>query len=100
MEKDLYRGRREDPWDRSRQRDDRRKVPRTDLDKTVKPVSPDKMTKHALSLLKSLLNKAFTEEGEGGPVNVAANVADPKNKPLFAKSVKRKMTSFKTFVDK
>jgi hypothetical protein len=35
-----------------------------------------------------------------GPVNVAANVADPKNKPLFAKPAKRKMPSFKTFAGK
>ena len=31
-----------------------------------------------------------------GPVNVAANVADPKNKRLFAKPVKR----FKSFIGK
>ena len=35
-----------------------------------------------------------------GPVNVAANVADPKNKPLFAKPTKRKMPSFKSFAGK
>jgi len=35
-----------------------------------------------------------------GPVNVAANVADPKNKPLFAKPAKRKMPSFKSFAGK
>lgn len=35
-----------------------------------------------------------------GPVNVAANVADPKNKPLFSKPVKRKIPSFKSFVSK
>jgi len=35
-----------------------------------------------------------------GPVNVAANVADPKNKPLFAKPAKRKMPSFKSFAKK
>ena len=35
-----------------------------------------------------------------GPVNVAANVADPKNKPLFAKPAKRKMPSFKSFANK
>lgn len=35
-----------------------------------------------------------------GPVNVAANVADPKNKRLFAKPAKRKMPSFKSFVSK
>jgi len=85
MEKDLYRGRREDP----------RKGPRVP-DKTGKVVTPDKMTKHALSLL----NKAFNEEGEGGPVNVAANVADPQNKRLFAQPAKRKMPSFKSFAKK
>lgn len=35
-----------------------------------------------------------------GPVNVAANVADPQNKRLFAKPAKRKMPSFKSFVSK
>lgn len=35
-----------------------------------------------------------------GPVNVAANVADPKNKRLFDKPVKRKMPSFKSFAGK
>lgn len=41
------------------------------------------------------------EEGEGtGPVNVAANVADPKNKRLFGQPVKRKIPSFKSFVSK
>lgn len=41
------------------------------------------------------------EEGEGtGPVNVAANVADPKNKRLFGQPAKRKIPSFKSFVSK
>ena len=35
-----------------------------------------------------------------GPVNVAANVADPKNKRLFGRPVKRKIPSFKSFVRK
>jgi serine protease inhibitor len=35
-----------------------------------------------------------------GPVNVAANVADPQNKKLFAKPAKRKMPSFKSFTRK
>ena len=35
-----------------------------------------------------------------GPVNVAANVADPQNKKLFAKPAKRKMPSFKSFAKK
>ena len=44
--------------------------------------------------------KKVHEEGEGGPVNVAANVADPKNKPLFGTPAKRKVPSFKSFVRK
>lgn len=35
-----------------------------------------------------------------GPVNVAANVADPKNKRLFGQPAKRKMPSFKSFTEK
>ena len=35
-----------------------------------------------------------------GPVNVAANVADPQNKKLFAKPAKRKIPSFKSFAKK
>jgi len=35
-------------------------------------------------------------EEVAGPVNVAANVADPKNKRLFAKPMKR----FKSFTGK
>ena len=35
-----------------------------------------------------------------GPVNVAANVADPQNKKLFGKPAKRKMPSFKSFAKK
>lgn len=35
-----------------------------------------------------------------GPVNVAANVVDPKNKRLFGQPAKRKIPSFKSFVSK
>ena len=35
-----------------------------------------------------------------GPVNVAANVADPQNKKLFGKPAKRKIPSFKSFAKK
>jgi serine protease inhibitor len=40
------------------------------------------------------------EMKEDVPVNVAANVADPQNKRLFAKPAKRKIPSFKSFTGK
>lgn len=53
------------------------------------------------SLKKSgLPSSKVNEEGEGGPVNVAANVTDPQNKKLFTKPAKRKMPSFKSFAKK
>lgn len=38
--------------------------------------------------------------GGTGPVNVTANVADPKNKRLFGQPAKRKIPSFKSFMGK
>lgn len=51
------------------------------------------------------MSNDIKEEGEGaatgtGPVNVAANVADPKNKRLFGQPAKRKIPSFKSFMSK
>jgi hypothetical protein len=40
------------------------------------------------------------EMNEEVPVNVAANVADPQNKRLFAKPAKRIIPSFKSFAKK
>lgn len=53
--------------------------------------------------MKHPLNKVVAKEEVAmgtGPVNVAANVADPKNKRLFGKPAKRTVSSFKSFVKK
>ena len=61
---------------------------------TVHKLYPDsESTQHIIKVSGPKRTGYFAEEGEGGPVNVAANVADPKNKRLFAKPMKR----FKSF---
>jgi hypothetical protein len=61
---------------------------------TVHKLYPDsESTQHIIKVSGPKRTGYFAEEGEGGPVNVAANVADPQNKKLFAKPMKR----FKSF---
>lgn len=61
---------------------------------TVHKLYPDsESTQHIIKVSGPKRTGYFAEEGEGGPVNVAANVADPKNKRLFDKPMKR----FKSF---
>lgn len=80
MEKDLHGGRRWDP-----------RKGKQGQDKTGKTIAAKKVVSDA----SNLLNKAYNEEVAmgTGPVNVAANVADPKNKRLFGQPIKR----FKNF---
>jgi hypothetical protein len=68
---------------------------------TVHKLYPDSdSTQHIIKVSGPKRTGYFAEEGEGGPVNVAANVADPQNKKLFGKPAKRKMPSFKSFAKK
>jgi hypothetical protein len=52
------------------------------------------------SKFRELDSEHDMHEDVAGPVNVAANVADPQNKRLFGKPAKRIMPSFKSFVKK
>lgn len=58
------------------------------MDRTIdNPKAHKKAQNRTMGIEKAV--KKVNEEGEGGPVNVAANVADPKNKRLFGKPIKR-----------
>jgi serine protease inhibitor len=69
------------------------------MDRTIdNPKAHKKAQNRTFGIEKAI--KKIAEEGEGGPVNVAANVADPQNKRLFAKPAKRIIPSFKSFAKK
>jgi len=53
-----------------------------------------------ISTAANYLQGEMKEDVGMAPVNVAANVADPQNKRLFAQPAKRKMPSFKSFAKK